>query len=97
MSRAKSFVQALFKAMTEVAGTDISGLTGTALITLLESQLVENLGAYIIQVRADNEIYGELQKNLKQQYTLGHKNYKMDVNDAMEVLILNQQNKKSVK
>ena len=94
VSRTKSFIQALLKAMKETATANIEVMTGQNILSLMKEELVEQLAAYIIQVKADREVYGELQKNLKQQYTLGQKNYKTDVNEAMEVLILNQQNKK---
>ena len=95
VSRTKSFMQALKKAMREVAIAELNTLSGSELLTILESTLSEGLAACVIQVRADPVMCGELQKNLKQQWALGQKNYKEDANEAMEVLILNQQQKKS--
>ena len=54
------------KAMKEVSSvTSLSSLTTEEIITSMEDTLVKQLAAYIIQVRADHDIYGELQKNLK--------------------------------
>ena len=93
VSQTKSFIQALSKVMKESSDMEIVVLTGSQVITVLEKDLVDGLAAYIIQVRADHEIYSKLQRNLKQQYMLGHKDYKMDINKAMEALNLNHKKK----
>ena len=94
VSRTKSFIQAFRKALQETAGKELVLLTSLELLEVLEKGFTESLAAYTIQVRVDQEVYGNLQKSLKQQYTLGQKNYKNDVNAAMDVLNLNQEYKK---
>ena len=67
----------------------ITNKTGQDIFDLITEKITEILTVYITQVKTDPQIYRDLQKNLKLQYSQEDKKYKETVQGAMELLILN--------